>query len=277
MSLLSTLTNVSDAPIEPMKVTILGDAGTCKTSLGALFPRVLFLRTENGTKSIDAELKSKIKQTPVLTSSHDVIQWLSDIYNEPTGLKTLVFDSVTKMDSIIEDEVVANDPKMPKSIMTACGGFGGGYRAVAKVHREIKAWCDAISLTQNVNIVFIAHSKVGSLDSPDQDAYSKYGLKMGGASTAVYVDDVDMVAQTRMKTVVMKGKGELDQSKVKAIGGFIIRAHPDPSGVNKNRYQISKDIEFVRNVFPFQSIIDTGSYIENYVPVDKSTGEIKPK
>lgn len=273
MSLLDSMSLVSSAPIAPMQITIMGDAGTAKTSLLSLFPRTLIIRTEDGTKSLNN--KDSVMQTPVLNSSAQVLQWLSDIYTaQDSKIQTIGFDSVTKLNSIIEDEVVANDQKNPKSINTACGGFGAGHNAVAKVHRSIKAWCDLLASEKGINIVFIAHSKIDSLDTPDMDAYSRYGLKMNKQSLGVYVDDIDMVCQLRLKTVVLTGKSELDRAKAKAVGGIEILAHATPSSVTKNRYEIKAPISFKQGVFPFQSIIDTGRYIENY-NVDTETGEIK--
>lgn len=273
MSLLDNMQLVANAPIAPMAITILGDAGTAKTSLLALFPKTLIIRTEDGTKSLNN--KESVMQTPVLNSSADVLQWLSDIYNsQDSKIQTIGFDSVTKLNAIIEDEVVANDQRNPKSINTACGGFGAGHNAVAKVHRSIKAWCDLLSSEKGIHIVFIAHSKIENLDSPDMDAYSRYGLKMNKQSLGVYVDDMDMVCQLRLNTVVLTGKGELDKAKAKSTGGINILAHAQASNVTKNRYDIKKEIPFIEGVFPFQSIIDTGRYIENY-NVDQSTGEIK--
>ena len=272
MSLLDSMQLVSKSAVSPMMVTITGEAGTAKTSLAALFPNVLIIRIEDGTKSISN--KDQVMQTPILDSSHQVIQWLSDIYNADSPIKYIAFDSVTKLNAIIEDEVVNNDPKKPKSINTAQGGFGAGLNAVAKIHRDIKSWCDALRVDKNIGTIFIAHSKIQNLDSPDLDSYSRYGLKMGNQSVGVYVDDVDMVCQLRLNTVVMSGDSEMARAKAKAIGGISIHAHAEPSGVNKNRYGIKKAIPFVKEVFPFQSIIDTGDYIENY-NVNTETGEIK--
>lgn len=273
MSLLDNMELVANAPVAPMSITVLGDAGTAKTSLLSLFPRTLIIRTEDGTKSLNN--KESVMQTPVLKSSSEVLQWLSDIYSaQDSKIMTIGFDSVTKLNSIIEDEVVANDQRNPKSINTACGGFGAGHNAVAKVHRSIKAWCDLLASEKGINIVFIAHSKIESLDSPDMDAYSRYGLKMNKQSLGVYVDDMDMVCQLRLNTIVLTGKGELDKAKAKSTGGITILAHAQPSNVTKNRYEIKREIPFIQGVFPFQSIIDTGRYIENY-NVDTSTGEIK--
>lgn len=273
MSLLDNMSLVGNAPIAPMQITVIGDAGTAKTSLASLFPSVLIIRAEDGTKSIDN--KDSVMQTPVLNNSASVMQWLSDIYaSQDSGIKTIAFDSITKLNAIIEDEIVASDRKHPKSINTALGGYGAGHNAVAKVHRDIKAWCDLIASEKGVHIVFIAHSKIENLDSPDLEAYTRYGLKMNRASLGIYVDDIDMVCQLRLNTIVMTGKGELDKAKAKTTGGISILAHAQPSNVTKNRYDIHKEIPFVRGVFPFQSIIDTGRYVENY-NVDKATGEIK--
>ncbi len=270
-SLLGNLSFVSSGPVPPMVVTIMGDAGTAKTSLGSLFPNPLFIRLEDGTKSIPTD--RQVMQTPVLQSSADVIAYLSEIHAAPGEVKTMCFDSVTRLNALIVDEIVASDPKKPKSINQAMGGWGAGEEAVAKVHRVIKSWCDAIARDHGINSVFIAHQKIALLDSPDIDAYSRYGLKMHDKSVAVYVDDVDMVAQLKHSVVVIKGDSELAESKAKRIGGIEIHAVPVPSSPVKNRYQIKDTIMFEENVFPFESIIKTGRYEKDF-NVDKSTGEV---
>lgn len=286
MGLLDSMSLVSSSGVTPMICTIIGDAGCAKTSLGALFPKPLFIRLEDGTKSL--KNKDAVMQTPVLNVSADVLSWLSEIYHTDSPVRSIIFDSVTKLNSIIEDEVLASDTKNAKSINTAMGGYGAGHNAVAAIHRAIKQWCDIIARDKGINIVFIAHSKIETLDSPDLDAYSRYGLKMNKASYSAYIDDVDMVAQLKLSTFVMKGKSELDKSKAKTTGGITITTQALPSSPTKNRYGITADINFKEGVFPFQSIIDTGHYIENYSPtsneqvneltsneqVDTSTGEI---
>lgn len=273
MSLLDSMSLVSNAPVAPMMITVTGDAGTAKTSLLSLFPKTLIIRTEDGTKSLNN--KDQVMQTPVINNSATVLQWLSDIYtSQDSKIRTIGFDSITKLNSIIEDEIVASDRKNPKSINTACGGFGAGHNAVAKVHRSIKDWCDLLRDEKGINIVYIAHSKIDTLDSPDMDAYSRYGIKMAKQSWGVYVDDVDMVCQMRHKTAVLSGKGELDKAKAVSTGGIEILCHAMASNITKNRYEIKAVVPFLEGVFPFQSIIDTGRYVQNY-NVDKSTGEIK--
>ena len=273
MSLLDSMSLVSSAPVAPMMITITGDAGTAKTSLLSLFPKTLIIRTEDGTKSLNN--KDQVMQTPVINNSATVLQWLSDIYTSTDNkIRTIGFDSITKLNAIIEDEIVASDRKNPKSINTALGGYGAGHNAVAKVHRSIKDWCDLLRDEKGINIVFIAHSKIDTLDSPDMDAYSRYGIKMAKQSWGVYVDDVDMVCQSRHKTAVLSGDSELAKSKAVSTGGIELLCHALPSNITKNRYEIKSVIPFLEGVFPFQSIIDTGRYDPNY-NIDKTTGEIK--
>lgn len=271
MSLLESMSLVSSTGVTPMVMTVIGDAGTAKTSLGALFPKPLFIRLEDGTKSL--ENKDQVMQTPVIGSTAEVISWLSDLYNSESPVKTVIFDSVTKMNSMIEDEVIASDIKAPKSINTALGGYGAGHNAVSSIHRSIKAWCDVLARHRGMNIIFIAHSKIETMDSPDLDAYSRYGLKMNRASFASYIDDVDMVAQLKLATFVMKGKSEMDRAKAKTTGGITISCHAQPSSVTKNRFGIVNDIVFEQGIFPFQSIIDTGRYDKDH-KIDTTTGEI---
>lgn len=270
--MLNFMSKVSEEALSPMVVTIIGDAGTAKTSLGALFPRPLIIRLEDGTKSLDN--KGDVMQTNVIQTVPELIGILSDIHNAPQDQipATLVFDSITKLNGMIEEMVVANDQGKGTSINTACGGYGAGHATVASQHRTIKDWCDAIKRDKGCHIVFIAHSRVERLDNPDEDEYNRYGIKINKLSLSVYVDDVDMVCQTRFKTAVMR-KSETASKKAVGIGGVYLKCTPEPSNITKNRYAITTDIDFHQGVFPFASIIKTGRYSTE--TIDTTTGEIK--
>ena len=49
---MSILDQITKPKPRPLAVTIIGEAGLGKTSLGATFPKPIFIRAEDGLKSI---------------------------------------------------------------------------------------------------------------------------------------------------------------------------------------------------------------------------------
>ena len=240
---------VSQPQPRAVQVTIVGEGGVGKTSLAAMFPSPVFLRTEDGMESLGANAPMAF---PVAGTSQEVEEQLLMLGREEHDFRTLVIDSVSKLNIIIEQEIVAGDPKRPASINQANGGYGAGMAAAAEKHRKIKAICDQLTQYKGMNVVFIAHAETETVDQPDQDAYTRYTLKMGKRAVSHYSDDVDVVAFIKLKTMT-RGNGE----KLKAItdGSRIITCYPTPNHISKNRYGIRNDLVFHENTNPLADYI----------------------
>jgi GTPase SAR1 family protein len=232
-----------------VQVTLTGEGGVGKTSLAASFPAPVFLRTEDGMESLGANAPMAF---PLAGSSQEIEEQLLMLGREDHDFRTVVIDSVSKLNILIEQEIVASDPKRPQSINQAMGGYGAGLAAVAERHRKIKALCDQLSQYKGLNIVFIAHADTETVDHPDQDPYTRYTLRMGKRSVTHYSDDVDIVAFIKMKTLT-RGTGE----KLKAItdGSRIITCYPTPNHISKNRYGITQDLPFNEGTNPLADYV----------------------
>lgn len=246
MSLVEVLTKPAHRAV---MMSITGEGGVGKTSLAAAFPSPVFLRTEDGMESLGTNAPMAF---PLASSSKEIEEQLKMLGREDHNFRTVVIDSVTKLNILIEQEIIEADPKRPQSINQAMGGYGAGLSAVAERHRQIKALCDQLNQYKGLNIVFIAHADSETVELPDQDPYTRYTMRMNKRSVTHYADDVDVVAFVKLKTLT-RGGGE----KVKAFtdGSRIITCYPTPSHISKNRYGISKDLVFEPGTNPFADII----------------------
>lgn len=229
--------------------TITGDGGTGKTSLAAAFPAPVFIRTEDGMGSLGDDAPMAF---PLAGSSREVEEQLLMLGREDHDFRTVVIDSITKLNILIEQEVIAADPKKPGSINQANGGYGAGLAAVAERHRQIKSICDQLNQYKGMNIVFIAHADSEIVELPDQDQYTRYTMRMNKRSVTHYSDDVDLVAFIKLKTMTF---GDGEKKKATTTGQRIITCYPTPNHISKNRYGIDQDLVFAKGTNPLADFI----------------------
>lgn len=246
MSLLSTIAKPEDRPV---LVTILGDAGLGKTSLAATFPKPIFIRAEDGLQAIP--LDQRPDAFPELTCVDDLWEQLKTLITEEHDYKTVVIDSVTALERLFIEDIVKSDPKKPKSINQALGGYGNGTLAVGALHGRVRKACGMLN-KKGMHVVFISHADTETIDLPDGEPYTKYSLRLGKKSVAPYVDDVDVVGFIKLSTF-LTGDGE----KKKAIsdGTRVLSVTATAANVSKNRYGITQDLPVVQNENPFTSYI----------------------
>lgn len=249
MSLLDTVKTPDDrAPI----ITILGEAGVGKTNLAATFPDAIFIRIEDGMQAIPMELRPKAFD--VVTKVEDLFLQLNELIRSEHDFKTLVIDSVTKLDRLFETHVIETDPKKPKSINQAMGGYGAGIAAVANLHGRIRKAAGILNKTRGMNIVFIAHADTETIELPDAEPYMRYSLRIGKRSVSHYVDDVDLVGLVKLQMFLTGGDDD-KRKKAVSTGDRVITVNTSASSVTKNRFGLTEDIEFIQGVNPFINLI----------------------
>lgn len=249
MSLLSTIEKPKNRAVI---CTFLGDAGLGKTSLAATFPKPLFIRAEDGLQAIP---EAQRPDTLPLVTSVDVLQQqLAAVLNEEHDYKTLVIDSVTALERMFIAHVVASDDKKPKSINQALGGYGAGLAAVANLHQKVRSICGQINQARNMHIVFVAHADTETIELPDQDAYTRYNLRLGKKSSAPYVDDSDLVGFIKLSTFT-KSIESSNRSKAISTGERLLVCYATAANVSKNRYGIESDLTIERGTNPLKALI----------------------
>jgi GTPase SAR1 family protein len=246
MSILDTIEKPIDRPVI---CTVTGDAGVGKTRLSATFPKPIFIRAEDGMQSIPNG--ERPDAFPLIQKVEDLWNQLTTLINKKHDYKTVVIDSVTRLEFLFIDYVVANDPKKPKSLSQALGGYGAGMLAVGAMHNRVRKACGILN-AKGMHVIFIAHIDTNTIDLPDQDSYTRYDLRLGKKSAAPYVDDVDMVAFLKLETFTT---GDGEKKKAVSDGTRIAICYTTAANISKNRYGIMEPITVVEGINPFTDYI----------------------
>lgn len=237
----------------PIIATLFSEPGLGKTTLAAMFPKPVFIRTEDGTASLDGHPDALLFD--VARSTDDVFEAIEALASQEHDRKTLVFDSVTQYEKIATREIIdaETNPKA-KNMAAAHGGYGKAFGMLDKKHQDLREACDYLVTDRGMNVVFIAHATTEELELPDVDKYSRYTIQLHKNRqydcVHHYSNNADMVAFIRLQTTV---RGT-ESGKKRAIsdGSREIICFPVASNISKNRFGITEPIPFDLNGdFPF--------------------------
>lgn len=247
MSILSTVSKPADRPV---LITVCGDSGLGKTTLACTFPKPIVIRAEDGLQAIPVDRRPDA--FPVLTGVDMLWDQLKGLMHEEHQYRTLVVDSVTALERMFSLHVVETDPKKPRGIQQALGGYGAGRDAVAAMHARVRKAAGLLAEKRGMNTVFVAHADTSRIEPPDDDAYMRYTLRLHEKSMPAYVDDVDVVGFLKLETFTT---GDGDKKKAISDGTRILITHATAANVSKNRYGITEPLTVETGINPLTAYI----------------------
>src|SRR5262249_49122195 len=114
-----SIVNIHEAAATlPPRVLVHGQEGVGNTTLAAKFPKPVFLQTEDG-----APAGLKLSTVSLLSTYAEVRDALAALGNEPHDFKTVVLDSLDKLEPLIWADVCETN----KWLSIEAPGYGRGY------------------------------------------------------------------------------------------------------------------------------------------------------
>ena len=242
---------------EPLIITLAGDAGSGKSSLAATFPDAFIIRTQGEAMPRDVVNKpvglepigGRMVEGKRVWDENQLFEQLVALLRDEHSFKTLIIDSVTGLEDLFIQHVVDSDPKAPKSIVQAAGGYGAGRAAVKSKHMRVKKYADALRTKRGMHVIFIAHVEVDRMDPPDGDPFTRYNLQLHKESAPVYTNNVDVIGYLAQERFVGEdGKARSSDDRVLIVG-------MTPANVSKNRLGITGSLPVVKGENPFADYI----------------------
>lgn len=270
---MSILASIKKAVPQAPVITIVGFAGSGKSSLAGLFPNAIFIQAENATSVFETMPEhlqpAFFPQLPVpnakrnIKTSDELFAQLRELMIEEHPFKTVVFDTITALNILFEQEVVEFDDKGASNIGEAAGGYNKGYLVVAGIHAKLRAACEHLR-KKGITVVFLAHTGVVKMKNrPDGGEYVAYSLDMHERSRAVYVSSSDIVAYLKARDFVVGNeenkKGQTTKfGRVTNTGERVLITSSDGTiGYidAKNRYNLPDEIEVNKGENPLLPLI----------------------
>lgn len=272
----SILAGLAKKPINNVKSRIIiftGDAGAGKTTAACTFPNAVALCAEDGMASVMPQhvpdcLPTLQERNDIGGKSLGVLDTIKEysklIIQEQHGYKTLIIDSISKLDSMFTDEIIANYNAInkgsePVTSIGDAGGWGAGYQILESYHRTVMSLAMAAK-NRGMNVVLICHSSLENLDLPDSEKYNRFGLQLSKGGKKVYLNDCDVCGFIRKRVMLQKeGRGEFTKSKV--VGGAEASSARELVIEGGAVYDAKNRLPGAPNVLPFTKDAETGLFL----------------
>jgi hypothetical protein len=248
-----SLANIHEATATlPPRVLVHGQEGVGKTTLAAKFPYVVFLQTEDGTPA-----GLKLSTFGLLSTYAEVRDALAALGNEPHVFKTVVLDSLDKLEGLIwADVCITNNwPSIEAP------GYGKGYVIADKWWRDFLAALDWLRRERGMIIVLLAHSAIETINDPRAPTYTSYQLRLHKRARGLIADEMDLIAFLATDVAVVSEEVGFNRKRSRGQGGPARWLHTEgrPAFVAKSRFELPAKI-------PCSKDFDVGTALASIFP-----------
>lgn len=223
----------------PPRILCYAPPGLGKTTLAAEFPNAVFIQIEDGTPG-----DLHIATFGLLTNFNQVMESIAALYSEESAVKTLVIDSLDKLEPLIWHQVCSENNW--KNIEDP--GYGKGYVMVDSKWQSLIDGLRALRRDRGMNIVLLAHADITTFNSPTSASYSRYDVRLHKRALGIVQDEVDAIFLINQDATIKTEELGFNKERAHAEGGGTrwIYTEGRPAFVAKNRYGMPERIQYVK-------------------------------
>lgn len=224
----------------PPRVLIYGPPGIGKTTLASEFPTPVWLQVEDGVPS-DLALNSFGR----LTTYDEVMEAIAALYTEEHQGKTVVLDSLDKLEPLVWAKVCADNNWQT----IESPGYGRGYVGTDSYWRDLQEGLNALRRDKGMGVVYIAHSVIETVNDPTTASYSQYNIRLHKRAVGLMQDEVDAIFFLNQDVSLLQNDPKAKAgpgTRLRAAGGGNRWVHctPRPAYIAKNRYGMPDKLEY---------------------------------
>ena len=223
--------NITKGKIQKAQaVVIYGVEGIGKSTFASLFPKPLFIDTEDSTTHLDVARTDKPSSWTIFK------QILADFKADNMGYKTLVIDTVDWLEHMVAQYLC--DQHQKESIESF--GYGKGFTMISEEWGKFLNFLIEIK-NSGVNVVLVAHSHLRKIELPEETgAFDKYELKLSKKVAPLTKEWADCVLFANFKTLVVDVDGKKKAQGAKRVMYTTHHACWDA----KNRWGLKEELPF---------------------------------
>ncbi len=225
---------------KPPRIILYGVPGIGKTTFAAQFPGPIFLLTEDGLGNLE------VPHFPVLNDWQSFKDCLVAVCEQKHGYKTIVVDTINRLERIIFDQVALDQKKANIEEI----GYGKGYILALSYWSQMLVILDWLRENKGTTIVLTCHSIVKAHNAPETDPYDRWRFDLHDKSASILRDWADIILFANYRVFTKRtGEGFSERAKGIGTGERVIYTEERPAFWAKNRYSLPFELEFNFKVF----------------------------
>ena len=222
----------------PVRTTLHGLPKLGKSTFASCAPRPIFIQTEDGLESIDAEA------FPLCRRWADVMSTVETLYREPHDFRTVVLDSADWAEKLLHEHVSAEKCD-GKGIEYA--GYGKGYVYAAEYFAELLDALNTLRLERSMGVVVVCHTEIKRFDDPLSNSYDRYQMKLHKQVGKLLQEWSDVIAFCQIEAVTTVEKKDdfkkSERTRALTTGRRVMRLAGSPAYEAGNRFGLPDTID----------------------------------
>lgn len=190
------------------KIVMYGVAGWGKSTWAANAESPIFIDCENRLKNIEP----KPKCFPLINEWEEIIEAVEILKNEDLPFKTLVFDTVDKMEMLLLTKICKDKNKTSVTEF----GWDNASKLAIEYWKKLIFLVDYLNIEKKMNIIFLGHSQIKTFNNPEGENYDKHELVLDKKIASLLKNWCDYLLFAKFAVSADKKQGEI---KAKATGG----------------------------------------------------------
>jgi hypothetical protein len=228
-----------------------GPESVGKTTLAAHAPKPIFIDIEDGSNELDVARYVFDHGDVVPRNYQEVLDAIHDLIANEHDFKTLVIDSLDRLEALIWSHCVTRDsgkmsslnPNGKQFTSIESYGSGKGYALALDELRALMLLLENLRKRKDMNIVFVGHTHVKMFNNPSGENYDRYWLRVHQSFAGQTKEWVDVVGFCCFD----EGGDKLDARQTRAkgwsTGRRLLKLERDAAYDAKSRIPLPKEIE----------------------------------
>ena len=238
---------------EPLRYLFYSAEGVGKSTLAAAAPEPIFMDIEDGTARLDvARYPFHDGRSGHLPQTYaDVLAGIEDLRDTDHGYKTLVIDTVDRLETLLwdgaceyysgtKDEAFNKKGGTLESIESF--GYGKGYTVALQWWHRLCSRLDALRRERDMGIILLGHATIRPFKNPSGADFDRYQLRLHDKAGGFLREWCDVVGFAAFEDAIRK---ENDRARAKAYetGARLLHFERTASYDAKTRVPLPAELE----------------------------------